>query len=181
MISLLTSAMRGSVSLAALTTLPSSLVPDLVPSITSGAWHGVSLLVIHKYDLNICFSLPLYVPHHVGHGLDDAQLGLDQAPGDVHPRLHGVAELLVQVLPHQSELHVWRSHNYPCLCLSPYFSAGSGGTLSWPLGCRGSRAAPWPRSSRGPGPGSCCPRQCRRLPPGKCEFRFIDAANDSDL
>ena len=53
MISLLTSAMRGSVSLAALTTLPSSLVPDLVPSITSGAWHGVSLLVIHKYDLNI--------------------------------------------------------------------------------------------------------------------------------
>ena len=98
MISLLTSAMRGSVSLAALTTLPSSLVPDLVPSITSGAWHGVSLLVIHKYDLNICFSLPLYVPHHVGHSLDDAQLGLDQTPGHVHPRLHGVAELLVQVL-----------------------------------------------------------------------------------
>ena len=98
MISLLTSAMRGSVSLAALTTLPSSLVPDLVPSITSGAWHGVSLLVIHKYDLNICFSLPLCVPHHVGHGLDDAQFCLDQTPGDVHPRLHGVAELLVQVL-----------------------------------------------------------------------------------
>ena len=94
MISLLTSAMRGSVSLAALTTLPSSLVPDLVPSITSGAWTGV----IHKYELNICISLPLYVPHHVGHSLDDAQFCLDQTPGYVHPRLHSVAELLVQVL-----------------------------------------------------------------------------------
>ena len=63
----------------------------------------VSWLVIHKDDLNICFSLLLFVPHHVGHGLDDAQLCLDQTPGDVHPRLHGVAELLVQVLPHNSE------------------------------------------------------------------------------
>ena len=87
--------------MAALTTLPSSLVPDLVPSITSGAW--ARWLVIHKDDLNICFSLLLFVPHHVGHGLDDAQLCLDQTPGDVHPRLDGVAELLVQVLEQQSE------------------------------------------------------------------------------
>ena len=98
-------------SLAALTTLPSSLVPDLVPSITSGAW--ARLLVIHKDDLNICFSLLLCVSHHIGHGLDDAQLCLDQTPGHVHPRLHGVAELLVQVLPRQSKFHVWRSHQHP--------------------------------------------------------------------